>query len=325
MNICFLDNNKISYDHTSLDDSNIRGAEKTLINLSLRLNKLGHKITVLNHTNKSVVFQNIRWINIEKYNEDKIFDLAISNNDLNNFKYIKSKKNIAISYSIQSIEKFIRKKQLLPFLKYKPKIFLLGSYHKNKRNLLTRLYGYNIINLAVDDEFIKTKVKNEIDSNKALFSSYPDRNLSTLISIWINYINKEHKKLKLFITPISKDYTKFNIKNRSLSSRGDLINDLLNTRVFLVPGHKAELYCLAAEEARELCIPTVTLGIGSLSERVIHNKTGFIAKSEKEFAYYTLQLFQDEKIWNEIRKNLLNMRNTNNWDIATDNFLKLST
>ncbi len=325
MNICFLDNNKISYDHTSLDDSNIRGAEKTLINLSLRLNKLGHKITILNHTSKNVVFENIRWINIEKYNENRIFDIAISNNDLNNFKYIKSKKNIAISYSIQTIEKFIRKKQLVPFLKYKPKILLLGSYHRNKRNILTRLFGYNIINLAVDDEFINTKLKNEINDNKALFSSYTDRNLDTLISIWINYINKENKKLELFITPITKDYTNFNIINRSFSSKEGLINELLSTRVFLVPGHKAELYCLAAEEDRELCIPTVTLGIGSLSERVIHNKTGFIAKTEKEFANYTLQLFQDDNLWNEIRKNLLNMRNSNNWDLATSKFLKFIT
>ena len=322
MNICFLDNNRISYDHTSLEDNSIRGAEKTLINLSLRLNKLGHKITVLNHTNRKVVFENIRWINIENYKDNTIFDLAISNNDLNNFKYIKSKKNIAISYSIQTIEKFIRKKQLLPFLKYKPKIFLLGSYHKEKRNILTRLFGYNIINIAVDDVFIKAEIKNDIDSNKALFSSYPDRNLNTLISIWINYINKDHKNLKLFITPIKKDYSNFNIVNRSFTSRRELINELLKTRVFLVPGHKAELYCLAAEEARELCIPTVTLGIGSLSERVAHNKTGFVAKSEKEFANYTLQLFQDDNLWNDIRQNLFNMRNTNNWDLATSNFLK---
>ena len=49
--------------------------------------------------------------------------------------------------------------------------------------------------------------------------------------------------------------------------------------MLLVPGHKAELYCLAAEEARELCVPIVTMGIGSLYERVEHEKTGYIAKS----------------------------------------------
>ena len=33
----------------------------------------------------------------------------------------------------------------------------------------------------------------------------------------------------------------------------ELIHDIQTSRVMLVPGHKAELFCLAAEEARELC------------------------------------------------------------------------
>ena len=38
------------------------------------------------------------------------------------------------------------------------------------------------------------------------------------------------------------------------------------------------------EEGRELCVPIVTMGIGSLSERVEHGKTGFIAQNEKDFS-----------------------------------------
>ena len=92
----------------------------------------------------------------------------------------------------------------------------------------------------------------------------------------------------MYVTPNNKDNTKFNIYNRNFGTQKELINDLITSKVFLVPGHKAELFCIAAEEARELCIPTVTLGIGSLSERIIHNKTGFIAKDENEFSNYTL-------------------------------------
>ena len=90
----------------------------------------------------------------------------------------------------------------------------------------------------------------------------------------------------MYVTPNNKDNTKFNIYNRNFGTQKELINDLITSKVFLVPGHKAELFCIAAEEARELCIPTVTLGIGSLSERIIHNKTGFIAKNEKDFSSY---------------------------------------
>ena len=70
----------------------------------------------------------------------------------------------------------------------------------------------------------------------------------------------------------------------------------------LVPGHKGEVYCLAAEEARELCIPIVTLGYGSLNERVIHKKTGFIAKDIHEFINYSLKLLNDDELYLQIRK-----------------------
>ena len=59
-----------------------------------------------------------------------------------------------------------------------------------------------------------------------------------------------------------------------------MVKDMLKSKVLLVPGHKSELFCIAAEEARELCIPIITLGIGSLSERVEHGVTGYIAKNK---------------------------------------------
>ena len=67
----FLDNNKLHYDHNSLEDKNIRGAEKTLINLVIELNKLGHKITVLNNVSKKKNL-NIRWININNYKVNRL-------------------------------------------------------------------------------------------------------------------------------------------------------------------------------------------------------------------------------------------------------------
>ena len=93
-----------------------------------------------------------------------------------------------------------------------------------------------------------------------------------------------------------------------------MINDLISSRMLLVPGHEAELFCLAAEEARELCLPIITLGIGSLSERVYHGVTGFIAKNNNEFSQYALNVFKDDKLWNDLRLNLLNLRGKKTWE-----------
>ena len=80
--------------------------------------------------------------------------------------------------------------------------------------------------------------------------------------------------------------------------------------------------CIAAEEARELCIPIVTLGIGSLTERVKHGITGFIAKNYEEFAYYTLKIFEDKILWKRLRNNLIKIRGTKKWNSVAINLLK---
>ena len=118
-----------------------------------------------------------------------------------------------------------------------------------------------------------------------------------------------------------KNLKMYNIFYRKMANQLELIDDLKKSRVMLIPGHKAELFCLAAEEARELCIPIITLGIGSLKERVIHNETGFIAKNDNQFAKYTLDLFNDNDLCVHLKKNLYKLRNKNNWIKSSKNFL----
>lgn len=324
MKICFLDNSNISYTSEDIYSNKLRGGENTLINLSNEFSKLDHDVTIYNNSEKNYKIKNISWINLNQINDNPHYDLAISNNDIRLFDKISSTKKIAISYSIQSIEKFIRKGQFISYLKHKPKIALLGKYHRFNRNILLRIFGSFQISLAVDDIFLKSEIKKNVLNDQAIFTSYSDRNLDLLINIWKNKIYPINKKRKLLITPIKENYHSYNIFNRIFGDKKILLNDILNSRICLIPGHKAELFCIAAEEARELCVPIVTLGIGSLSERVLHNKTGFVAKNSNEFADYTTSLFNDDKLWFDIRKNLFNLRGSKIWKNIAIEFLKQS-
>jgi len=322
MKICFLDNSEISYTSLDLLSNKIRGAENILINLSNEFSKLNHEVTIYNNCKNNIKIGNINWINLKKINDNPHFDLAISNNDIRLFDKISASKKIAISHSIQTIEKFIRKKQFYAFIKKKPKIALLSNYHKEKRNFLLRFFGSFKTSWSIDKIFINTKITNSVNSNQAIFTSNKDRNLNILIHIWKNKIFPINKNKKLLITPIKDNLINFNIFNRDFGDKINLIKDIQDSRIYLIPGHKAELYCLAAEEARELCIPIVTLGIGCLNERVEHGKTGFIAKNEDEFVDYTHILFNDNNLWSEIRKNLISLRGSNQWKDTAIKFLK---
>ena len=78
---------------------------------------------------------------------------------------------------------------------------------------------------------------------------------------------------------------------------------------------------MAAEEANQLCVPIVTLGIGSLSERVEHGITGFIANNEQEFATYTLNLFSNDDLWYKFRSNLIKKRKINTWSKVAEKLI----
>ncbi len=321
MKICFLDNSLISYTYNDLNSKNIRGGENAIIHLSNELSKLGINVDVYNNCIDTNIINNVKWSNISQVNKNLVYDVAFTNNDIGLFDRIVAKKYVAFSHSIQSIEKFIRKRQLISYLKYKPKIVILGNYHYKNRNYFLKMFGTINLEWAVDPLFLQTKLDENLIDNNAIFTSRSDRNLDILINIWRENIFPKNQSIKLYTTPSDLIDSQYNIFARNFGDKTTMVNDLLKSKVLLVPGHKGELYCIAAEEARELCIPIITLGIGSLSERVHHGVTGFIAKNNEEFGYYTLKLFNDINLWKKLRNNLLNLRGTKKWSMVASNLL----
>ena len=321
MKICFLDNSLISYTYNDLNSKNIRGGENAIIHLSNELSKLGINVDVYNNCIDTNIINNVKWSNISQVNKNLVYDVAFTNNDIGLFDRIVAKKYVAFSHSIQSIEKFIRKRQLISYLKYKPKIVILGNYHYKNRNYFLKMFGTINLEWAVDPLFLQTKLDENLIDNNAIFTSRSDRNLDILINIWRENIFPKNQSIKLYTTPSDLIDGQYNIFARNFGDKTTMVNDLLKSKVLLVPGHKGELYCIAAEEARELCIPIITLGIGSLSERVHHGVTGFIAENNEEFGYYTLKLFNDINLWKKLRNNLLNLRGTKKWSMVASNLL----
>lgn len=321
MKICFLDNSPFPYTSNDLNSIDIRGAENAIINLSQELVKFGNDVDVFNNCLENCIINGVRWSNLKNSNTDKVYDVAFTNNDVRLFGKILAKKYVAFSHSIQTIEKFIRKGQLLSFFKYKPKIVILGNYHNKNRNFLLKIFGTINLEWAVDPIFLNTPLDDSMIENRAIFTSRRDRNLDVLINIWKKKIFPKNKLIKLFSTPSDLVDNSFNIFSRDFGDKKSMVKDMLMSKVLLVPGHKGELFCIAAEEARELCVPIVTLGIGSLSERVQHGITGFVAKNYEEFAYYTLKLFNDDKLWKNLRHNLIKLRGSKKWSNVAINML----
>ena len=158
MKIFFLEKS-IPFNSLDLNSNKIGGAEKILINITNELAKYKNmQIKVFNNVEKKYLINDVEWNNINNYNHRIEPDILIAFSDVNLFKNYKSKKKFLWSHSVQNFEKFIRKKQLISYLKHKPILILEGEYHFKTRSFLTSFYGKKILKLAPDYEFINESV-----------------------------------------------------------------------------------------------------------------------------------------------------------------------
>ena len=324
--ILFIDNSNSDFTGLDLNTTKVRGTESSLILLAESLVKNNIYVKVLTEINEDVLCNGVIYSNKSAHQETH-YDLCVAISNANLFNKISAKKKVVWSNSLQPFEKFLRKKQLLPFLKHKPEVVTMCNYQFYKRSYLTSMYGKHMISLSVDPRFYTEKVDLEnIPSPYALNNVRSHRNLDWLIDIWTNSFNNKNGKAKLFINPnlieYSEEMKKSNIYERKFGSRDDLINELRNTRVFAYTGHKSDIWVLTVEEAVQMCVPIVTYGIGSVEDRVIHNETGFIAKNDEEFAKYLEMLLFDDEFYNKIRRKMFKRRGFKNWDFIADIWIK---
>lgn len=321
--VIVIDNSDLLYTGEDIDGTVVRGTEASLILLSEQFVKMGISVDYCNSTQKKSQVNGVNYFNKNKIIKNKQYDLAIVISDANEFRRVSSVKKAVFSNSNQPIEKFIRKKQLFPFLKYKPTLITLCDYQYKKRSFFTSFYGKKTIPITVDPKFLNIDIdQNFLPEKKVVYNIRSNRNLDRLIKIWCDKIFPFNEDFKLYITPNLIDYKDFHKKNniflRTIGSRSEMIDEMKNYRALTYLGHKSDIFTLTAEEAIKMCLPVITFGIGSLKERVTHNETGFIAKNDQEFADYTIKLLNDDDFYLDLKSKMKNKRKENNWEFIAN-------
>ena len=321
--IIIIDNSNLSYSGDDIEGIVVRGTEASLILLAEQFIRMGIKVDYCNSINKMKKFNGVNYFNKKDINKNLMYDLAIVISDANEFYRVSSIRKAVFSNSNQPIEKFIRKNQLIPFLKFKPILITLCDYQFKKRSFFTSFYGKKTIPITVDPKFLNVHINtNYLPERKVVYNIRSNRNLDNLIKIWCEKIFPINNEFKLYITPELIDYNNYHINNnihlRTLGTRTEMIDELKNYRCLTYLGHKSDIFTLTAEEAIKLCLPVVTFGIGSLKERVTHMETGFIAKNDQEFADYTVKLLNDDNFYLDLKKKMNIKRKENNWDFIAN-------
>ena len=178
--IIVIDNSNIAYSGEDINGKFLRGTETSLILLSEFLVKKNIAVDFCNCIENRENYNGVNYFNKNIIDKSINYDLAIAISDANQFKYVKSKKKALFSVSNQPIEKFIRKKQLLAFFKYKPTVITLCNYQFDKRSFFTSFYGKKTIPITVDPIFLKTHIDSKLLPPKKLFITFAQ------IEIWMH-------------------------------------------------------------------------------------------------------------------------------------------
>lgn len=324
--IIIIDNSNLSYTGEDIDGKIVRGTEASLILLAEQFARMDLNVDFCNSVTSEKKINGVNYFNKNKISKKIQYDLAIVISDANEFNRVNSIKKAVFSNSNQPLEKFLRKKQLFPYLKYKPTIITLCDYQFKKRSFLTSFYWKKTIPITVDPKFLSVEIdEKKVPEKKVVYNIRSNRNLDKLIEIWCEKIFPFNKEFKLYITPglinYSNSHRKNNIFLRSIGTRQEMIDELKNYRALTYLGHKSDIFTLTAEEAIKLCLPVITFGIGSLDERVTHMETGFIAKNDQEFADYTIKLLNDDLFYLNMKLKMKMRRKDNNWEIIANEWL----
>ena len=321
--VIIIDNSNLSYSGEDINGVNLRGTETSLILLAEQFIRLGIEVHFCNNILKAKVFNGVKYFNKKEIDKTYLYNLAIAVSDANQFDNVNALKKAVFSNSNQPLEKFVRKNQLLPFLKHKPVLVTLCNYQYNKRSFLTSFYGKRMIPITVDPKFINADIDlTYIPKKKVVYNIRSNRNLDWLLDIWCKKILPSNKDFELYITPDIINYSdklrEQNIFLRKIGSRSEMIEELKEYRALTYLGHKSDIFTLTCEESAKLCLPLITFGIGSISDRVQHNETGFLAKNDQEFADYTIKLLNDDSFYLNLKRKMQKKRKENNWDFIAN-------
>jgi glycosyltransferase involved in cell wall biosynthesis len=219
----------------------------------------------------------------------------------------------------------IRRGNVAALVRTRPHFVLLGEYHSAQVPRWFPSSGRTVIHHGVHEDFFRKAAASAPPPPRAIFTSQPYRGLDWVLALW-PAIKRQAPSASLDIFAPKTHQAEANAKMAELPgvqfrgsiARPDLVNELANARVQLIPGHRDETYCLAAAEAAAVGVPIVTLGTGSLSERVRDGQTGFIAHSREAFVAAAVRLLSDDALWSAMHRASLADAALAGWDARAE-------
>jgi glycosyltransferase involved in cell wall biosynthesis len=333
LRIIFLNKSGAGYRSLSFTEiENYRGTQRTILHLAEEFVKNGHDVSAVSGDGSDVSEERgITLIGLQEARAHS-YDVAISINFASAFNDIRAKAKVIWAanpgFSWGHIrDDFVHK------LRHRPVIVHLSEY-SSKRSWFLPKSGNDIIPYgASDDLFPLIEERPVAPPPTAVFSSVPARNLALSVRVWRDLVHPALPEARLLVTGTvapkhvchmsTAELEACNIEVIGRQPWSSLMQLFKRSRVLVMPGHFQETFNLIAIEGAACGLPTVTLGIGSLKERVGHDRTGWIAADEQDMAEALKRVLSDDEVWMRYHKNCLSHPDLIGWPERAKQWEKL--
>jgi glycosyltransferase involved in cell wall biosynthesis len=311
-----------AYSGETLRTQSMGGIQSSTVQLAEELAKRGHDVFVFNDISSARREYGVHWRPIQEAFTKSRGEIGVAVANPKAFMGLPFRKRIYWPRTPLRSWTQIRRGHVLPLLRSKPHFVLLGAYHSDQAPRWLPSSGRTIIQHGVQKDFFRDTPADQPPPPRAIFASQPYRGLDWLLDLWGEIKRQVPNATFDVFAPKAHEAAANAMRGAQHGvtfcgslARPDLARELRAARVQLTPGHKHETYCAAAAEATVSGLPIVTLGLGSLSERVKDGETGFIARNKEEFIARTVAILSDDDLWRAMHRACLADNDTATWDV----------
>lgn len=326
--IAFLDDS-FPFTGATLRAEPLGGIQTATVMLAETLAKRGHHVAVhgmvsSDEQHHGVLYRPL----VTPWGEQ--YDLLIANCVAKLFAQARGKKK---ALWMHGPARYMRKpRHLWPYLRFRPTPVFLGDYHRSTWPKWIPSFGASLIPHGVGAPFINASPVTTPPPPRAIFLSNPRRHLDWILDVWAERIHPAMPEAELHVYAGRSNYgsrrddkldkalkTALSYEDKGVIChdplpKSQLVRAMQESRVMLYRGDLGETFCFAAAEAQASGVPLVTAGLGSLAERVIDGKTGFLREDPELFALAALRLLREDGLWRAQHESAQALRSSLSWE-----------
>ena len=329
----------IVFDGRTPEQGPLGGAESSVIQLVETLVARGHDVSVYNKCAAPLDYRGVKWRPLAEGVPDSA-DLYIANRGDKLLALCPDAKK-TVFWTHNPCRYMLKARYLWRLWQCRPVIVFIGTYHATTLPDWVPEGGRKIIPYGLPDLFCEATPADQVPGPRAIFTSNPLRGLDWLLDVWCQQIEPAVPGAELHIFSGAQTYgaagarkgdamatvldkaaglADQGVRLRQPVDKAKLIEEIRLARVMLYKGDINETFCLAVAEAQAMGVPAVVQPVGSMVERVVDGKTGFIRGDAAGFALAARQLLTDDELWQTQHDHALLTQRTLRWPDAAAAF-----